>query len=569
MNSVNTLPPLAKGTDKFLNYLTTSVKTFKNTMAIAEQRRTIANNYGKDIRTIIRYLEELESKGYIQTLTRRGSKGGTVIVYTKEFMNFHVPEGRNLEDVLRPEDILDEAFPKKTKKQPKRKYRSKEEIAKERAKDAHIASLNDELEQMDYPTKEFWFKLDDPELSYRAWILSRMYNFYAVAYPERWKYEYEAEGDWARFELARIRQDNLQNYDCLPKRFLGTWQMTVFKKLVKIIDSYKIMEPQEYLSIPFRYMEYLWHQGKTNVSLPYINTLISEETVDRVLQAYGHRKAHLREHPYYDNGAPLLGSGVGLFILNSTMITEYNSPFREIDFGGMIEKKYNPLATPKHLKLLHTYRLTVMEELEENTELTEEEKTTLLKWLDKETYFRLQARPVPYHHLIMNVDTLTKKVSKFVRAGNFDNWRPLYEQLGNQTLIPVQDQLELKTRTKHGYSILFSLTATPQQQKVVRAIRSALGMEIDTDVLASAIRKLGEEKVPMTEFGELDGMAIMERAIPREQITSLELENAHVIRDEEHKKALFSGEYFFQVEERAIGESKRDGKRVFIRNGGY
>lgn len=572
MTSLAINEPLTKKTEKFWKYITSDVQGYGDTLAVVSQRRDIANSYNKNIRTIIRYLDELESKEFIETRTRKGAYGGTVIVFNPDFMNFDTTKRPILKDTLSPDDILDFAYPRQKKKEPKKKYRTKEQIAiaraKEKVRSEKVCMLNDMVEEKGYPTKEVWDLTSNPEIFYRGWLLSRMYNVMAVAYPEQRRNIAEKnQNQWA-LAYETIQRDRLTEYDCLDARFFGTAKYTSFVKLAIAIDTFKRdygIDHLSYLTSVFRYREHLLDLGRKNVSLPYINTLFTRKTVDKVMDDFFYHRNHYREHPYYvltENQSIMPRDHIGLPIM-SMIVQEMDKPF------------HNPISSLKDLfdaepdsegtKLVKDYYSQTLQDIEMNEKMTTIEKDTLSNFLTVELGVKMKTN-LPYSIQVSGtMDSIIKKIND-TKPRNDENHRSYYQKLGNTELLPVASRYNLARHTHKGYKLDFSFTGARHFLPTLRAIKSSKSMDMDYDVLTSAIQKLGEEKIPLTKYGEFDMLALYLTHFTREELIEIRSQGRQQLSSQRELKKVYPEDFWWEVLEINPGECKRDGKRVILNN---
>ena len=543
----------------FYNFITRQVYSFGETWALAMGKSTIAEKYGMSLRTVQRYLTDLEDQDYISTATKRGKGGGTVIVFNKDKLDFEPKVNPVTEDTLDTDELLEKLYPDKPKKQPKRKYRTKAEIAEERLRkrrrQGEQERLNDILEETGYPTKEFWQQTPEPEKYYKAYLISRMYNFYAVYYPEKIKNEAEASGNMFRHHLGELIQSRYKDYDVLPERFIGTPNFTIALTLTELLDDMGI-NPAAYLTVQFDFMEYLINNGR-QTGLPYFNALISEKSAKRWDDTHEYRKGFRKEHPYYsisDEVVPIVGYGVPHMAM---LVSEYNNPFTEAQFKEYLDMAIDPLVSPKRMKTIYKYYETIIEEVNNNEDLNDEHKEELSKWIEQQTAIHLASRYPKHMYLITSLDQIGQKIVNFEGT----NYRELYHQIGTFTLDKTVDQIELKVRTKHGYFLYFSLAGSSTFYNTLRAMRSSRGVELDMTLVAEAIKLFGERNIPVNEYGDMDVHEIALTEMTEEDIQEESFENAAQIKDKQKFLDFFKG-MWYDIKESYVAQSPRDGRKV-------
>ena len=511
------------------------------------------------MRTIQRYVKELEKKDYLETATKVGKGGGTVIVFNKSMLDFEPKVNPVTEETLSTEELLDKLYPNKPKKETKKKYRSKAVIAEERIRkqkrQGKIEELNDMLEETGYPTKEFWNQTPEPERYYRAWLITRMYNFYAVYYPEKMKNEAEADDNIFRYKLGELIQKRLTDYDVLPKRFLGTSNFTVALNMVDVLSD--DINPGAYLTVQFNFMQFLINQGK-NANLPYFNSLLNEKSAKRWDDTYAYREGFRKEHPYHATSPDEVVEIEGYKVPHMNMlIAEYKNPFTKSGYEEYLKMFVDPITSPKRVKVINAYFETITEEVKNDDSLEEEEAQVLTEWLTQQTAIHIASRYPDHAYLITSLDQLTDKIVTFDK----DNKRQLYHDLGNYSLDKAVDPIEIKVRTKTGYFQDFSITGSSTFYRTMQALRNSRGIEIDKEVLSSAINKFGKRKIPITEHGDLDVHQVALTQMTEKEIEDESLGNASRIKDKQKYLDFFGG-MWYDIKEDYVAQSNRDGRMV-------
>lgn len=551
---------LSTNLQNFLSFVGQKVQAYGETWALAFDKSQLAESYGKSLRTIQRYVSELEKKDYLTTATKVGKGGGTVIVFNKSMLDFEPEVNPVTDETLSTEELLNQLYPNKPKKKPKKQYRSKAEIAEDRLRkrrrQSEIEDLNDMLEETGYPTKAFWEKTPEPEKYYKAWLITRMYNFYAVYYPEKMKNEAEADNNKFRYALGELLQRRVENYDVLPTRFLGTSNFTIALKLVEVFDDFKV-NPGAYLTVQFDFMEFLLNSGK-NANLPYFNALLSDKATKKWDDTYAYRVGFRKEHPYHATSPDEVVEIQGYKVPHMNMlIAEYKNPFTQSGFAEYLEMYVDPITSPKRVRVIHAYFKEVLEEVKEDENITKKETAVLTDWVTQQTAIHIAPRYPDHAYLITSLDQLAHKITDF--KGN--NLRELYYNMGNYSLDPVVDQIELKVRTKTGYFQHFSITGSSTFYNAVRAMRNSRGVEVDQELLSSAINKFGKRKIPINKHGDLDVYQIAMKHMTAEQLEEESLGNAFQIKDKQKYLDFFGG-MWYDIKEEHIAQSDRDGRMV-------
>lgn len=547
---------LSTPVNDFWQFMASKVYEFGETWALAIEKSTLAEGYGKSLRTVQRYVKELEEKKYIDTATKKGKGGGTVIVFNKDKLDFEPKVNPITDDTKSVDELLDKLYPTKPKKKPKTSYRSKAVIAEERLRNKlrknNNDRLNDMLEEKGYPTEEFWLETPEPEKYYKAYLITRMYNFYAVYMPEKYKNIAEKSGNFFKYHGAELFQKRYENYDVLSNRFIGTSNYTIALKLVDVFQD--DINPAAYLTVQFQYMNYLKSLGK-NVGLPYFNSLISEKAATRWDETHSYKKGFRKEHPYYALGEETVQIEGYSTPIMTMLISEYNKPFTESSYEEYLDVAIDPMVSTKRSRIIYGYYTTIKEEIKNDKELTEEEQTELSQWVAQQTATHLKSQYPEHAYLATNLDQVVRKITDF----KGDNYRELFYELGSFTQDKAVDSIEIKARVKRGYNLYFSVAGHSTFYDTLRALRNSRGVEIDDKVISKAIDKFGERKIPITEYGNLDVHAIAKQYMTEEELENESRENALVIKGAGKKESFFDG-LWYDIKEDYVGQSTRDGR---------
>lgn len=545
----------------FVNYLAESASQFGENFSIASKKSDIAKAINKDVRTVTRYLKQLEEKQLIKTATKKGKEGGTVIVFNTLLLDFETQENPVTSETKDADEIRDIIFPKAKKKVTKKKYRPKSVIEEERfrknLRKSENDRLNDLLAEMEFPTKDFFMQTAEPELYYRAYIASRMYNFYAVYYPEMRMNKAEAKNDLWGYKLADTYRENYRYFDCLNKKFIGTPTFNHFIKFTSTMLGNKV-KPEAYLTVQFDYMEYLTSVKANNVKLPYINALLSTPSVNRWIATEEYKTGFRKEHHYYAVSPETVDAKGMVYPLMNILGAEFENPFSDSDaYQAQIDVNTD-IFMPQIPKAILGYKVAIDKEIQES-DLLDNEKSTLTTFIKQETANHMGlSQPTSLYFLstIPQVSALRLATLK----DKTENLRPHYHALGNIHLIEnVISNIDRVANVKRGYRMDFSLFGGISFLSTAKTLRDARGFNIDYDVLRVAINKFGARKIPIDASGFLDVNAIQKKVLPQSVIDTELAGAVPVVKDPKRLLDLF-GDLWYDVSEEYIGESPRDGK---------
>lgn len=549
---------------EFVNFMGSKVKQFGENFGIVCQKAELAEGLGKDVRTVTRYLKELSDKNIVETSTKRGRSGGTVIMFNNEVLDFEPQENPFTSETKKAEEVRDRFMPNKPKKEPKRKYRTKAEIAEERMRNGlrkdRERELNEMLAGMEFPTKEFFNQTDDPGRYYQAYLVSRMYNAYTVIFPELRMNEAEAIRDVDSFENAKSYKELYKDYDCLQKEFIGTANFTHFLKFTDYVLERNI-NPLSFLTVQFKFMDYLIRVGSNNVHLPFINALTSPVSVDRFNSELEYNRGFREEHPYYaiapEEVKPL---GMKYPILDLLSSAFDNPNGFKTPFEGILNTMSDYIFMSKKANVLASYHTKVVAAVEES-DLSQDKKDVLIKFMNQQTATHLTKQSlVPQQYLAafhMQIDLVKQDLEP-------QNIRKYYAYLGDFNKNgKVINLIEQANNVKRGYVMDFSLYGSSTFYTAIRTIADIRGFEVEPELLGGAIKEFGERKIPVNSYGFLDVQALFKKTLTEEDLEE-DLKNSVPIAMNDEKQLDISGYMWYDVIENVVGTSIRDGKGVYV-----
>lgn len=555
---------LSNQTMEFLDFLTERVSQFGKNFGLAMNKTALAEAFGKTPRTVGRYIRELEDKSIISTSVKPGATGGIVIMFTEDKLDFE-PQGEPVTPENKTADeVRDLLYPKKPVKKPKKSYRPKAIIAEERLRRQMRNDKTDEqnamLMSMEYPNKAFWETTEEPELYYQAYLISRMYNFYAVYYPEMRMNKKEAVGDLWGFKLAETYRDTYRDFDILRKGFMGTATFTNFVNLAKFCINNNVA-PADYLTVQFDYMEYLHSVKAKNVYLPFANALVSPKSVQRWIDTYQYKTKFRKDHPYYAVSPTEIKASGESYPIMIELIRAFKEPFVETPkaYQGQIDVNVDTFMS-KMLKVSWAYSQDIKTAINESNALNVYEKEQLVKFITQETATHM------VHNQITTLSTYSSmpqiaSMRKQVMSTN-GNWREYYHNVGNTGLEYFDNPLDRATNVKRGYHMDFALFGAYSFLDTMKMLKENRGFNVDYDTVAIAIEKFGARKIPLTQEGFLDVTAIRKKEMTEQEIAS-ELDYATPVLKHEQDMLDMFGELWYDISESAVGESRRDGRMIY------
>lgn len=501
--------------------LAEKAEVVKNTLCTVVHKVSFASELGKTRKTLDKYLKELEDNELLEQGTKRGRNGGSVIVLSAEAVNF--PKGSTiLNSTAKMDELKDYFFPKPDKKEPKRKYRSKEEILRERMIRGKAMEeeerLNEILRNSDFPTREFFKETKNPLVYTRAYLLSRMYNAFVVIYPNERKDYYESQGDERGHTRSSRQTEYYKHYDCLDKEFIGTPTFKHFLKLALLLDEAR-MDPVDYLTSQFNFMNYLELSGNAKVGLPFINTLWGKEAYERHIKDHTFWAEHYVKHPYY-KPSEILKSPVWKYPIVSALSDLYDNPdkYEHMDvYQDVIDTIEKMGYTPNKIRTVIAYCKGVLENIEKS-DISEDQKEILTAYMKQQYAVHLgQNRLSSAAYVATFPYQIMGKIMDRNIVG-IDDYREYYQELGNIGNLKEYNANDIQMYTKRGYFYDFSFTANTSFPTAFLTVGSLRQNHLDPKEVQEALEAFGEEKIPLTNNGMLDVDALYAEYLTEEQL---------------------------------------------------
>lgn len=513
----------------FIQEIAGQAKCWGENVASSFQRTAVSEKLGLDVRTVTRYMKDIETKGLGQVQSKRGRNGGTVVVFNQDVLHFDIVDNPMSSETKEADAIRDYFYPRTKKAEPLRKYRTKQEISHDallsRARKDKEWQLNEELNAMPHVTRAFFNNFDEPELYYRAYLTSRAYNAYASIYPrERMAYHLQ-QGDTRLAKFNKKAVEFAKKWDVMPRRFVGSSEYKVFVQLQRTLDERNI-NPLSYLTTQFEYVTFLAeHKKARRNAIPYVNSLISQEAMDRYnSQARYYR--HVRNR-YHDrslskeevlfNGAkyPIIQAllwafeGVAMKPLVQTRLSElildaYTAQIRDPELDGLEltqEDVYYNHHVIKAQKLVELY-MRVNEDLLQS-EIAEEHKQLIVQYLEDQIVLHAKPDSLSTAQYMLTYPVQLHSIREALVQSEADLER-YYGYIGNPSRDYVTTEEEVEHCITQGELIDFSLDGADTFREVGRMLAHDMELGSDTWKLKEALQAYGLEKLPINSFGMLD-----------------------------------------------------------------
>jgi hypothetical protein len=486
---------------EFLTKLVEKAKDMKD-FAIAFKKKELAEIGGKDTRTVSRYLNVLEEKKIIETRGVRGRSGGTVIMFNTELIRFDTSDKAliNSDKPISIDDVVEKKLPKKKQepKKPKRNRRTKLQMLEEKILRGEQQSkndkLNEDLKKLGGVPNWAWFqKTEDPVGNYRTYLLSRLYNRYAVLFTDRHNGEVRVHGEGT--EVPKMSND----YDVLPEDFMGSSKWQHFEKFRLFCEENGI-EPTVYLSAQFSRSVFTASTKNSKKMLPFVNALLSDSSYEVFKQYCGFQKKYSRTYQSYqqipmkfaddfvvraiDEAYETADSGVGLL--------QYRHSIKDFMWGlGHSEKEDY---------LLGFFNLT--EENLNKKGVSAKTKDTIKKFVLLQTLILTGGVSRLPGYLILGSEHTQVVLSSIEKLCNS---AAEVETLQKKALgVFVNPNADHEEQMRLGGNYLYQWNVLDETRQVLNLIMERKGLYLSSADLNEAFREYGKDQIPLDDFSVMD-----------------------------------------------------------------
>lgn len=518
-NEIRAQYSLGNGIVEFVERLAKKAQQWGETFATPIRKTTVAEEMGRDTRTITRYLGQLEELGLVSTEAKRGRNGGTVVVFNTDILNFEPTDNPITSETKEAKEIRERVFPKAPAPKHKRRYRTKSEIAEARILEQKQKSfeerLNDLLERT-FLDRDFFDNFEDPRLYFQGYLIAQMYNAYAVIFPKN-RYEFFKDDDVKKSEEGLRSMNKAKSYNVLPTRFVGTPQYNKFVEVAQYCNENNI-NPLSYLTVQFERAEHLASIGKARIgAIPYVNTLLCKEA----------RKAYDDNAMFYRK----MRNSFNLFGMSSSPVPYKGAKYEiivalrtayELDrtsrdsFDYLLDELASGAQQSVKQATLLGYYNTTLNALSES-EIADEDKQLIRDFLKEQVllYSRKNSLSSTIYALAFPLQISAVKSVVTLKGLDKDMY---YTYIGNMYKVTDVNDDEYNSFTERGRTIDFSYNANVTFFSTMRLIANCKGLGVPAGKLGSALQQFGEEKVPLDTFGMLDIERIYDKLIDSEEL---------------------------------------------------
>lgn len=528
--------------------------------------------------TVNRSVKKLQEEGKIDYVTKSGRhKSGHVVTFNME--NIQVdPDNPLTGKSVKAEEIYKEYF-EPVKYVPKRRYRTKQQIAEDELKKTEEQKrndrLNDELEGHAFVPKSFFRKLRHPEAAYKGYMLSRLYNAMLVSFAEDWKNSAEKFKNKAYYDRAKYYYSKYRNYDIIGKRFVGTTTFKKFTELSLVLEKLDV-DPEDYLAVHINRMYYRLKKGQ-GAHPPHINNLSSEGGYVIYQEQAQYKRNFDKDHPYYatpgsivrvHKNYPIIGAikselRQGLDNDVEYFAEKFSDKYLEEEIVKL--KEFNLHNEPRTDAILLAY--DSIKNDKNYATLEEEEKINLDKYLQRNVGIYMDSFRVMSEYLKYFTPTLRYLSDKLHAAPSKDNRRGYFVDIGNFTQDKNPSILEGRDAIEHGYKLYFSLKGSNTFLPAIRTMTDEKDSGLDYVKVRKALSKL-ESQVPVTESGLIDINVLLDELSKVNDIVQDNLNIKERVKIEDtleffdHYEVDSDNSYWYELYEPQgqLGKHPRDGR---------
>lgn len=488
---------------RVLDFLTAIVEKAKQAKdyAISFKKKELAEITGKDIRTTARYLKALEEKSIITSKGIRGRSGGTVIMFNTDLIRFETSDKAliNTDEPVSIDEIAKQKLPKKPQ-EPKKKSRNRrtkqqmvEAAVLNDVRQSYNDNLNDKVEKLGGTPNWEWFKeTEEPVRNYRTYLLTRLYNRYAVLFTDQHNREVTG-GLIGGNKVQRIAND----YDVLPERFFGSSRWQQFEKFHDFCEENGI-DPAVYLSAQFNRSVFISGVKKIKQALPFTNALISDSSYDVFKQYCDHQKRSGTYKTYYQIPAMFSED----FVIR-TLQDGYETAEQEL---GLFQYRYciedfleGVGAGEKEDTLVNFYDY-VSEDLRKKVSF--KTRNTLKKYIITQAMTLTGGAATLPEHLILSFDTTRLMLASI---GTPDMAKDDIDKARAHALgMLIYPAVSRDEQIYRGFNLLEQMATLNETPAVIRLIMERKGLHISLADLRNAFKEYGNEKIPVDDFSMLD-----------------------------------------------------------------
>lgn len=520
---------MTKTQRRLYSYLEQNAKDNKFHIAT---RKELASNLGVSVSTLSNNLKKLEEDNKIVTVTKRGNKGGVVITIVRDYDTEDLKEFNNTdEDIITSElayakSLREHHFPTYKYERKEQRRRNKVEMAKYNAiKDKNrriIADMNFEMETLPYPTKEVFNMSYDPEGFYKAYILCKLYDQYAISHMDaKHSSHLEAMGKAETNEDKKYHEDMAEYYrnkmiqnkprNSVVDDFFGSKMFNTFYNFYNKIKDRNI-NVFKYMQNVFKNVTFSYERNFQPNPIPSPNFFSSDKYIQNyenyiqgIKEGINNTNRHLGDtdsvidsSQYVQNPAVLHLHHLYSSGFNSTA-HDINTMFEQaLDLESV---SYGAYSGMKHIMLLQ-YNLMIEEEIRELPEYEREVINKYVKQCIINEYSPMSISPsarlsmftMQREHVIN-----TKELTGGVKPGDY-----MEVSLLSKENIKELEEIDQKRLYINGAEYMYMREYTSTYY-ILRMFGDYLGYEVNLREVKHIVEEFNiSDKLPLTSEGMLD-----------------------------------------------------------------
>lgn len=493
---------------KVLEFLNTLIEKAKKEVEpiLTMKRKELAGLVGKNTRTVSRYINELESKSIITTKGKRGRTGGTVIMFNPDKIQFNTSTDSAIttDDEETIQEVMERKFPKKEQPIRKRNRRTKRQMIEDNIlkteQQKEVDRLNNKVEMLaGVPNWEWFQETDEPVNNYKTYILSRMYNRYAVLFTDRHNGDVIDLGEGEQVDFI----DN--KYDCLPKAFYKSSRWNQFDKLRIFLEENDI-DPAVYISSQFSRSLFNVECGRSKKPLPFINTFLGDSAYEIYQQYCEYQKGFSSAYASFKTIPPQFAYDFVIRLMRDA----YDYAHKSV---GMFNLKSNIRdfltgfgGDEKSDALLKFYRVTSKELRDSNISL--KSRDVIKKYLIMQSMTMMGGIQRMPKHILLSMETVRAMFMAIDKQGlNKEKTLEIKDRAIGALALPLEDTEEQYSKGRMFHYAHRVLSETPQ---VIKLILEQMGLYLSVLDINKAIKEYGVDKLPIDEYSMLDVSQIEE-----------------------------------------------------------
>lgn len=544
----------------------------------------IAEDLGIVPMTVNRSMKSLKEEGKIDYVTKKSpKKAGHVVTFNLDEIPQN-PDNPITGTTVKAQEIYDAYFKPKPYV-PQRRYRTKTQIAEDELKKSEeqkrFDMLNQELSGYSFVPKKFFNNFPNPEMYFKGYVLSRLYNTMLLGFAEDWKNMSERYHNEYYFNRASNYVRKYDQYDILKKGFVGTVTYNKFVGLATVMTNLDI-EPEEYFGVFFNRMFYKLKTGG-NATPPHINLLSSQSGLNVYNEQVAYKRKFENDHPYYETKGKVMNNHTSYPIM--TLLTQafhegvhFNkNNYFKIDEEKLFEdieliEQADFYTSPKYDAMKLLYR-DVKESAERN-DLTEEEHVALKQYVESNTAIQTNDFRIPEQYILYFYNNLSFRSSKVRRHWGEENLRPHLAHLGNLNHQKDLTTLEGQEAVETGHYLYFSIEGGLTFKSTIEMLINNTASDVDYRALRQAISKL-DMAIPIADDGFIDVNVLVDELVKKAPTAKENLEKENKYRGD-YTLSYFRALGFkdnidrpwYKIHEAygMIGNSQRDGTRLTSEN---